>query len=364
MQKEKWQTRAAVVITLFGVAVAVYLLGRFLLPLLLPFLLSFLLALLTRPLVMRLAEKSGWSERLCGGFVTFFALLLIGILLFFAGSRLLGEARDLVTHLLADSQDPDGDLAHIRLFFEQLMLRLPFLEHLREFVRSHAFFDDPAAFWQEQLGAMLTALAERIPSMLSAFLKAFPAFLLFLLVTVISSFYMAMELCTVKRTVCRLLPPRLAALLPRLGEGVALTVKRYLRAYLLLFLLTFSELALGFFLLRVDYALLLALLTALLDILPVLGVGVVLIPLAIFRLITGDTLIGVLLLVLYGVITVVRQIAEPRLVGKSLGLHPILMLLAFYVGLGLFGVAGVFIGPVLAMVIKALLDRRSSGNSP
>ena len=121
--------------------------------------------------------------------------------------------------------------------------------------------------------------------------------------------------------------------------------------------LTAAELLIGFLLLSVDYAVLLALITAVLDALPVLGVGIVLIPYAILSFAMGNTVTGIGLLILYGVITVVRQIAEPRLVGKSLGLHPILMLIAFYAGWRLFGVAGVLIGPLLAMVIKSLAAR-------
>jgi predicted PurR-regulated permease PerM len=112
----------------------------------------------------------------------------------------------------------------------------------------------------------------------------------------------------------------------------------------------------------VRYAFLLALVTAVLDALPVLGVGVVLVPYAAISLISGNTALGVGLLLLYGVITVVRQIAEPRLVGKSLGLHPILMLVSFYAGWKLFGVAGVFIGPLLVMIIKALWRPKEQQN--
>ena len=124
-----------------------------------------------------------------------------------------------------------------------------------------------------------------------------------------------------------------------------------------MFLLTFVELLVGFLALRVEYVFLLAFLTAVLDILPVLGVGTVLIPFALFSFVTGNVFQGVGLLILYGLITVIRQIAEPHLVGKSLGLHPILMLVSFYAGWKLFGVAGVFLGPALALLIKAFFEQ-------
>ena len=122
--------------------------------------------------------------------------------------------------------------------------------------------------------------------------------------------------------------------------------------------MTLSLLLVGFLVLKVSYFFLLALLTAFLDILPVLGVGTVLIPYAVFELIGGRLARGIGLLVLYAVITVLRQIAEPHLVGKSLGLHPILMLVSFYAGLKLFGVAGLLVGPALALLIKGLVEHR------
>ena len=127
-------------------------------------------------------------------------------------------------------------------------------------------------------------------------------------------------------------------------ERVFWVCRRYLRAYFFIFLLTFGELLLGFLLLRLNYAFWLAWVTALLDLLPVLGVGLVLLPFGIFELCTGQVLRGVGLLLLYAVITVVRQVVEPRWVGKSLGVHPLLLLFGIYAGLRIFGVAGLLVG--------------------
>ena len=99
----------------------------------------------------------------------------------------------------------------------------------------------------------------------------------------------------------------------------------------------------------------LALVTASLDVLPVLGVGTVLVPYALFSMATGDVFRGVGLLVLYGVVTVVRQIAEPHLVGKSLGVHPLLNLASVYAGASFFGVTGVIFMPITVVILKNLL---------
>ena len=150
--------------------------------------------------------------------------------------------------------------------------------------------------------------------------------------------------------------------MPRIAAKARLAATQYLRAYCVLFAITLGELVIGFLILRVRYVLLIALLVALLDFLPIFGVGTVLIPWAIISLIAGNTALGVGLAVLYVVITVIRQIIEPRVVGKSLGLHPILMLISLYAGLKLFGVIGVFAGPAVALCAKALLTHE--GGNP
>lgn len=134
--------------------------------------------------------------------------------------------------------------------------------------------------------------------------------------------------------------------------------KRYLRAYLILLAITFLCLFVGFSILGVDYAFLLALLTAVVDMLPVLGVGTVLIPWAAVMLLQERFYLGFGLLILYGVMLILRQIMEPRLVGKSLGLHPVLTLFAGYAGWRLFGVIGMILGPPVAMLLRIALGAK------
>jgi predicted PurR-regulated permease PerM len=104
------------------------------------------------------------------------------------------------------------------------------------------------------------------------------------------------------------------------------------------------------------YIVIISLLTAIIDIIPVFGTGSVLIPWAIISFITGNYAQGIGLLVLYAVITVIRQVLEPKLVAGQLGLPPFLTLMAMYIGSQLFGVLGIFLLPLSIITIKALND--------
>lgn len=119
----------------------------------------------------------------------------------------------------------------------------------------------------------------------------------------------------------------------------------------MLFLLTFAELSIGFLILRIPYAILLGLAITLFDILPVLGTGGFLLPWAAILFLIKNTPLAVGILVLYLIITVVRNIMEPRLVGKQIGLHPLATLMAMFLGLKLVGIVGMFLFPIGLTVI-------------
>jgi predicted PurR-regulated permease PerM len=131
---------------------------------------------------------------------------------------------------------------------------------------------------------------------------------------------------------------------------------KYIKAYLIILLMTFSELLIGFFILKIPYALTLASVIAIIDILPVLGVGTVLIPWGIVLIILGDSFLAAGIFILYGIIWVVRQIVEPRIVGKSMGLSPLITLAAMYIGYSSIGYGGLFVFPIAAMILKCLYD--------
>lgn len=125
------------------------------------------------------------------------------------------------------------------------------------------------------------------------------------------------------------------------------TVFLVIKSYGIIMSITFAELIIGLMILGVENFALVSMIIAFLDILPVLGVGTVLIPWGLFELVVGKTSIGIGLLILYAIITVIRNIIEPKIVGGNLGLHPLATLFAMMIGLELFGILGMFGCPLL-----------------
>ena len=118
--------------------------------------------------------------------------------------------------------------------------------------------------------------------------------------------------------------------------------------------ITLVELSVGLLILRVNFAIPLAALIAVVDILPVLGVGTVLLPWAAMSCISGDFFRAIGLVMMYVIITIVRQVLEPKVISTQIGLFPLVTLLSMYVGLKLFGFFGMVGFPLVLIVITAL----------
>ena len=119
-----------------------------------------------------------------------------------------------------------------------------------------------------------------------------------------------------------------------------------LRSYAAIMMLTFTELSILFAIFGIERPVLKASVIAVLDILPILGTGAVLVPWAIISLMLGYTGLGIELLIIYTIVTVIRNYLEPKIVGGQLGLHPIITLISMFIGLRLFGFWGLFGLPV------------------
>ena len=125
-------------------------------------------------------------------------------------------------------------------------------------------------------------------------------------------------------------------------------------------LITFGIMLIGLFILGIERAALIAVIIALLDLFPILGVGIVLVPWSIFELALGNNGRGIGLIVIFVSYTVIREIIEPKIIGKSLDVHPALTLVSLYVGYALFGGLGLIVFPILAVLVCQLFKKDKS----
>jgi len=209
---------------------------------------------------------------------------------------------------------------------------------------------------QDNIGALISQIPAWITSLFNSMMniiKLLPEALVFILITLVATFLMSKDREKISNFVFKQLPMSWTERIRTIKGDLFVALVGFLKAQLILITLTFIELFIGYTILGVKYAFFFALLTALVDALPILGTGTVLIPTAIVHFILGNFPRGLAFIVLYLVILAVRQFLEPRVVGESIGLHPLVTLITIYLGLQLFGVLGLFLGPLLAIIIKA-----------
>ena len=173
---------------------------------------------------------------------------------------------------------------------------------------------------------------------------------------VISTFFIAIDYEKIVTFCLRCLSGNTRKVVLQIKDYVVGTLFVCIRSYALIMSITFVELSIGLSIIGVNRAMLVALLIAIFDILPVLGTGGIMIPWAILTALGGNMPRALALLVVYVIITIIRNIIEPRIVGKQIGLHPVLTLMSMFVGTHLFGVVGLFGLPILLSLLRYLND--------
>ncbi len=233
----------------------------------------------------------------------------------------------------------------------RLIDRLPVPQGIPAENLRNAAADSVVKVLPELIGGLLSGVSVKASAAVTATVSALPGMLLFFAVFLIASVYMTVSYDAILKILQKVLPQRWSAYAAHMKKAFGGTVRSLFRAYLILSAVTFLLLLSGLFFLGVEHVFGAALIGMLIDILPVFGVGTLLIPWAIFSFFMGNPGRGVGLVVLYLVICFVRQALEPRLIGKTAGVHPLAVLFAMYAGGMLFGIAGMIVSPFLLTAV-------------
>lgn len=172
----------------------------------------------------------------------------------------------------------------------------------------------------------------------------------------VSTYFMTSERRTIVRFIKKQLPPKVLEIAFEVRRFLVSSVFKWIKAQSVIICITFCELLISFKLQSIPYTFLLAMCIAVIDALPILGVGTVLIPWSIISLVTGDFFHAVGMIATYGVVLVIRNMVEPKIVGMHIGLHPFVSLLCIYFGYRIAGFGGMFLVPVLVLLICKLQE--------
>lgn len=183
-----------------------------------------------------------------------------------------------------------------------------------------------------------------------------PGALLDIIVTIVSACFLSGDYPLIRGFFMRQLPEKYQLWAMDIKNFFFTTVARLIRAYLTLMAITFVELAVWLTALRVPHSIMIAAIISVVDILPVLGTGTVVIPWAVIELVVGKVNFGLLLILMYATILIVRNVLEPKIVGYHIGLYPLVTLISMFVGLKSLGASGMILFPIIVIIIKHMQD--------
>jgi sporulation integral membrane protein YtvI len=343
MKTTKWLVRAAGLL-LFGV-VAITI-ARAALPCLAPFIIALALAAATEPAV-RFCEEHFRAPRQVFSLVASLLLLAaIGgavALVSVRAAALVSSVTEALPEYLARAA---AFLSGAENSAQRYISSAP--EVVREYLRS------ALSYAEEQLGRIPELISARVPALITATVQKTPAALLFAVTAGLGTYFISASYPQIKAFFRRQLPEKSLARWDSVRGELGGILGQWLRAQAILMGATFVGLLLCLVILRVKNALVLSLLIALVDALPVLGVGTVLLPWAAVCLLVGNFRLAAGLAVSYGALTLLRSCLQAKVVGSQLGLHPLVSLLAIYVGYRTCGVAGMLLFPLAAVVLCRL----------
>ena len=319
--------------------VAVFIFFRYIVSLFLPFFIALGIAfLLNRPIKV-LARRTRLPRRAVSAALVIAVTILLGFIIFLLINRLVGEIEDLLASL---SENSDRYVSAIFGFIDSVTAKIPFID---------AIGADLTETVSEVIRGMLSALTAKLPSFIADVIAMLPHILLFAVIIILASYYFCADFEKIKENIFSFLPEGARNAVEKFKERLADTGIKYMKACAIMLIINYIELLVGFLILGIPYAFSLSLTVAAVDMLPIFGVGTVLIPWAIWCKLSGDTFTAVGLIIIFATVTVIRRFIEPKVISSGIGLSPVTTLLSMYLGFRLFGLTGLFFSPLAAILI-------------
>lgn len=334
----------------------VWLFSRFLLPLLSPFLLGGLLALAAEPMVSFLNRKLRVPRSISAGIGVGMAFCFLAIAFLLLCAFLVRELGNLSGTLPYLEETARSGISLLQSWLLGLTVHTP--QSIRPVLQDNvtALFSDGAALVNQGLHFLL--------GLAGTLLSHIPDSALSLGTAVISGFMISAKLPKIKLWILSRFPKeKLRPILDTAGR-VKKALLGWLMAQCKLMAMTMMILMLGFTILRIPYAPLWAAGIALVDALPILGTGTILLPWALICFLQQEGARAVGLLGTYAVASLTRSILEPKLLGHHLGLDPLITLMALYAGYKLWGFMGMILAPMLAVAVIQIVPRSVSREQP
>ena len=315
-----------------------------------PFVLAFIFSMITQPIARFINKKTHLSAKVSTiiSIVAFF-LVLFG-LMSVVSIKFIEEIYNLSKNLRGSSAQFN------ELWNKSLDQGFVYIDYLpKEFITQI----------QSYTGEFINFAARSATTFVNQtirFITSIPTLIIYTSITILSTLLMSLDKNDIVKFLEHQFPISWLNKIYNIKRDILSVFGSYLRAQLILVTICFFELliALNLFLflgLNVKYPLIFSIVISLIDALPILGAGAILIPWSIFSFITGDIKLGFAIFILYVIVLAVRQLLEPKLISQKIGVHPLVTLVSMYSGFKLLGIVGFLIGPIVMIILKNVFSK-------
>ena len=312
-----------------------------------PFIVAFCIAFLIQPISKFFRVKLKFKRNAPALLASSIVYVLISALLAFLFYSIISEAMQLVKNLSAANLDkiviPIQNLLHdVSQYFQNI---------------DPSFIEDNSS----QLTQILKNSINIVGKSLNAFLSialSIPMWITIVFVVILSTYFFTRDMSSIKKRFISVFSDSGRDKIEKIWSQGLKMLTKYVKAYFFIYFLTFVQTLAGFSILGVKYSVLLSIICAFADILPVLGIGLVYLPLSAIYIISGNYFAGFGILILFVLISIVRQIIEPKIVSTSLDIHPVTTLVAIFIGLKAFGIIGMIYLTFMIIFYKILKNTK------
>lgn len=314
-----------------------------------PFLVGFIIALIIEPAIKFLMKKTKMSRKMSSIiiFVLVFALI-IGLVVWGVIS-LVSESTNLLQTLNI----------YIDKAYTQIQETIGKLK-ITKISISNNVIDLAQNASKEILVKVSTWLADVLTKIINV-ITSIPTIGIYVVITILSVYFICTDKIYMLDLMEHHMPPKWVQKIGTHIREITKSLGGYLKAEAILVLVSFAISVIGLYLLKfigmnITYPLLMALAIGFVDALPILGSGTIMLPWAVISALNGDLKLGIGIIVLWIIMSVVRQILEPKIVSGNIGIHPIFTLIAMYTGFKVIGIMGMLIGPIVLIILKNIFS--------
>ena len=308
-----------------------------------PFLLGFTAALAVRKPVVLISERTGISRRFCGVCAIILLYIIIGVFIYFAGAYFIDWLVDFINGVPEFYNDSIS----------------PALESLNDAILNFTQrISDSGQQEQNTIKGINDGIADLLVGISGGIIKyltdmsgQLPTLFMSALFAVMSSVFISMDFDKIMTFIKNKIPANQLDKIQGAYCKTKITLKNYFKGYFIVMILTFVQLLAGFYIIKANNPFLLAALISVADALPVIGYSLIIIPWIFIEILKGQYAFALSLSIMYVIITIILEILRPKIMGKQLGQHPLLTLIAIFVGFRLMGVLGVIAAPIIVQVI-------------